>query len=126
MKKYFVLFFVLLAFLFLSFNSFSAIVNNEENLQQQDFFLENEFQKFESEESLIYDVLRQGENFSLGFQGYLVEFEEEPVLVKKIELEKRALKNKNSIIKDVPVLEFFVLTSEEVPQKSKSRGYDLS
>jgi len=115
MKKYFVLFAFLFAFLFFSFNSFSAMVSNEENSQQQDFFLENEFQQFESEEDLIYDILRQEENFPLGFQGYLVEFEEEPVLVKKIELEKRALKNKGTFVGKTPVLELIVITPEEVP-----------
>jgi len=50
-------------------------------------------------------------------KGYIIQFEKEPILVKKIELEKKAEKNQKSILNKIPLVNSLILKNEEIPQK---------
>jgi len=64
------------------------------------------------------------------FKGYIIEFEEEPILVKKVELEKKAEENEkfieeHPILSTVSTFKFWAIDSESVPGKVQNYQKDL-
>jgi len=108
----------------------------ENSDDEEKSFVEAEIE-YVNEENMIYksfsskerektmDYLQQERESIQKIQGYIIEFDDDPTIVKKVELEKKAEKNKGSFKLKIPFVKNFVLTPEKVPKKVKEYSKDL-
>ena len=82
--------------------------------------------QIDSIENINGEIINQDEEF----EGYIVEFEDDPIIVEKVNLEERAERNEE-IIENNPILttisgyRYFGLREEEVPQEIEEYREDL-
>ena len=96
----------------------------------------NEVNYFDYEDKETKDFIYQKElslesagisedSISEEFEGYIVQFEEDPLIVEETNLKKRAEENEESFLSKVPIINNFILTSEKVPKRLRSYSDDL-
>jgi len=105
--------------------SISIIDNKSGNIYtKQISFDKKEYVLSLQENKLIYhdpnNIEIEGESLIPKYNGYIVEFQELPVLKKKVELEKQAEKNKESLGYKIFVGRPFILTPNKVQEEVNS------